>query len=358
MLAIPQSERDITASWLATVLADTFGTTESDIQEVAFDRLGEADSVSGTVLRARLRYRDAGNIWPPNVIVKLPRTRETRSAVNNAMYSREVEFYRRLAPAIGMSIPHAYYSAIDADSGDYVLVLEDFPALRAGKNEDGASASEARVLLTEMAALHARWWGSRELDAHTFLATFEGALDRYEAAAERLPIFLERHGDFVQPEELAVWEALGRRFRPAVAPLLRSPRTLIHGDLSLKNTLAGGTAETPEFVILDWQLAGVQPGARDVSFFVGTRVAPEARTDAEAGLLRYYHSQLEAQGVRDYSFHALMDDYRRSVLVDLARMCAFGSQPNPTAAMNAVVRSSIRGRTGSAVELRLGDLLA
>lgn len=358
MLTIPQSELDITASWLAGALADHFGTAESDIQAATFDRLGEADSVAGTVLRARLRYRDAGTPGPRSVIVKLLRTRETGSAVNNAMYSREVEFYRRLAPGIGMSIPHAYYSAVDADSGDYVLVLEDFPTLRAGKNEDGASASEARVLLTEMAALHARWWGSRELDAHTFLATFEGVLDRYEAAAERLPVFLERHGDFVQPEERAVWEALGRRFRPAVAPLLRSPRTLIHGDLSLKNTLVGGTAENPEFVILDWQLAAVQPGARDVSFFVETSVAPETRTNAEEDLLRYYHSQLEAQGVRGYSFDALMDDYRRSVLVDLARIWSFGSVPNPTTAMNAVVRNNIRGRTGSAVELRLGDLLA
>lgn len=358
MLAIPQSERDITASWLATVLAGKFGTAESDIQEVAFDRLGEADSVTGTVLRARLRFRDAGNIAPRSIIVKLPRARETRSSVDNAMYSREVEFYRRLAPAIGMSIPHVYHSAIDADSGDYVLVIEDFPTLRAGKNEDKASTSEARVLLTEMAALHARWWGSRELDAHTFLATFEGALDRYEAAAERLPIFLERHGDFVQAEERAVWEALGRSFRRAVAPLLGAPRTLIHGDLSLKNTLAGGTSENSEFVILDWQLAAVQPGIRDVSFFIQTSLAPETRTDAEEDLLRYYHSQLEAQGVRGYSFDALMDDYRRSVLVDLARIWTFGSVPNPTAAMNAVVRNNILGRTGSSVELGLGDLIA
>ncbi len=165
MMPIPQSELDITALWLAGALADHFGIAESDIQAATFDRLGEADSVTGTVLRARLRYRDAGTSGPRSVIVKLPRTQETRTAVNNAMYSREVEFYRRLAPGIGMSIPHAYYSAVDADSGDYVLVLEDFPTLRAGKNEDGASASEARVLLAEMAALHARWWGSRELDA-------------------------------------------------------------------------------------------------------------------------------------------------------------------------------------------------
>ncbi len=143
-----------------------------------------------------------------------------------------------------------------------------------------------------------------------------------------------------------------------MAPLLRSPRTLIHGDLSLKNTLVGGTAENPEFVILDWQLAAVQPGIRDVSFFVETSVAPETRTDAEEYLLRYYYSQLEARGARGYSFDALMDDYRRSVLVDLARIWSFGSVPNPTTAINAVVRNNIRGRTGSAVELRLGDLLA
>lgn len=134
-------------------------------------------------------------------------------------------------------------------------------------------------------------------------------------------------------------------------PIVRSsewaPRTLIHGDLSLKNMLKDSTVSPPSFVVLDWQLASVQLDVRDVSFFIEHSIDRLKRGRVEPELLDYYHSHHEARGVTGYSFAQLVQDYRRSVLVDMARFVAVGSAPRTTretdAATDFNARNAIHG---------------
>jgi aminoglycoside/choline kinase family phosphotransferase len=346
-LRIPSPDEDLTREWLSVALG-------SAVESATFQRLGEADSVTGLVLRVHLEYR-ADARGPGSVIVKRPlRPREGRLPFAIATFTTEVRFYQRLAPALTLPVPALLAGDVDEPSGDFVLVLEDFPALRAGNNEVGATASEAARLVDQLATLHARWWNDDALRDQRYLGSLEGQVARLDAAVEeRMPTFLERHGEFVAPSDREVFEAIHRRgLRALVARLFESPRTLIHGDFSMKNTLIGGTAAEPSFVVIDWQQAARQPAVRDLSFFIQTSVPPSDRASAEQALLRRYHANLESGGVTGYAFDRLLDDYRYSVLIDLARIVSFGATPNRTPAADAVVRS-ILGRTGSARELDL-----
>lgn len=355
---LPQSEDEVSRDWLREVLAPSHPDAASDIESVRLERLGESDSVTGLVLRAHIKYGST-TTSPPSVVIKLPHPRERRSPVNLLQYRREVAFYDQLAPHIAAGVPRCYWSQLDAATGDYALVLEDFPRLQPGRNEDGATDALAQLLVKEMATLHGRWWRARELNQYPFLGSLPELVERLnDAVVTRFATFLERHESFVGSDELAVLEGIHESFPELVAPLFDAPRTLTHGDLSLKNTLIGGTPEHPEVVVIDWQTVTTQPAVRDLSFFVQTSIPPAVRSQSERTLLASYHALLTSAGVDDYSFDRMFDDYRRSVLVDFARIIAFGSVPNRTSATDAVVRTSIRGRTGSARELRLDELLS
>lgn len=219
-----------------------------------------------------------------------------------------------------------------------------------------ASDTDATAAIREMAHLHARWWNSPQLRDRPFLGRESDFIDRVsDVVRDELPRFLERFGPQIAPEELAVFEALPARFRESALPLLDAPSTLIHRDLSMKNTLIGGDPGHPTLVLIDWQQASIGPAVRDVSFFVENSVAAED-WPTERALLEDYHSELLANDVVAYDFDQLLEDYRRSVLCDLARIVAFGSRSKaaPTA---DVVRHEIEGRTGSAAALDLMQML-
>ncbi|MGE5594683.1 MAG: phosphotransferase [Hyphomicrobiales bacterium] len=140
------------------------------------------------------------------------------------------------------------------------------------------------------------------------------------------------------PRPLA--EALPVRFAELAAPLSGTPETLLHHDLSLRNVLLGDATEAPVTVFIDWELVRRGPAVRDVSYFLGTSTPPGRHDD----LLAFYHARLTANGVRDYPLDRLREDYRRSVVCDLARMVMTAGQPSLTPAMAAVVACQLRHR--------------
>jgi hypothetical protein len=347
---IPESPSDVTDSWLNLALART-GLTQA--QQIDLVRLGEEDSATGFVLRAHLT--PAEGMTPDSVIVKLPRAHDGRNEIVRRFYRTEVSFYRELAGEAGVLIPRAYYIDLDEATADYVLILEDFPTLRTGKNDPGATPAEASTAIRTLARLHARWWMNTQLEPFSFLGRAPATLERLATAVEeRISIFLDLFGDLIGKEERAVFKTLPTHVRPAVAPLLDPPFTLVHGDTSLKITIIGGTPEAPTLVLIDWQATGIGSSVTDVSGFIATCVRG-AGAAGERRLLTEYHGELTTHGVTGYSFEQL-EDHRRSVLVGFAKTAAFGSFSNSPAAP-AIVRNNIEASRGIAQSLNLIDLL-
>ena len=351
---IPATPDDITPSWLSAALAAAGFPV---VRATTLERLGEDDSVTGFVYRVRLGF-DGGTVGPaPSVVVKLPMSTDSRSEIFRQFYQREVAFYRELAPTLGELVPQAYFSEIDETSGDYVLILEDFPHLRPGRNDPPATGGEALTMVRQMATLHATWWNSPALHAHSFLGTEEVFIARMAGIVrDRLGTFMDRFEADLSPGLRRVYRAFATGFEAASEPLLHAPSTLVHHDLSLKNTLVGGTTDDHAIVLIDWQLVSAAPGVRDVSFFVENSVRP-ATGISEQELLVVYRDGLVERGVRDYSLAQLTDHYRRSVLVDLARVVAFGSQPTPRPMVFDIARHELAGRATADEDLALLELL-
>ena len=353
-IALPTSADELTPAWFSLVFRELG--EDAEVASVALERLGGRSSL---VCRARLARKDGRATVPPSVIVKLPVARSPgRLGMVASAYEREMRFYRELAPRLNLSVPAVYWSDIDAETGDCVLVLEDFGGAPAAPDGLDAAPGRALLVLSELAHLHAAWWESPELPGYGFLRTHGDFIDRVDAALPAaLPLFLERLGPRLHPDERAVFEALPRGFRRAAEPLLSAPLTLVHHDVHLQNVLIGGDGEQTRVVFIDWQLVQRSAGVRDVSFFVGGSLAAGRSAREERDLLRYYWQQLRDAGVAGYTFERLMEDYRRSVLCDFGRMVMTAGPGEVSEAMLAAVERQITGRTGSARELDLLGLL-
>src|SRR5690606_30080828 len=98
---------------------------------------------------------------PASVIVKLPLVREPKRF--GPGYDREVRFYRELAPRMSVAVPRALWVDLDDETGDSVLVLEDFPGYAAHGDDGFATPGQVELMLGAVACIHAAWWGDGEL---------------------------------------------------------------------------------------------------------------------------------------------------------------------------------------------------
>jgi len=352
MIPLPTSKEDLTPEWFTSILNKT------RVESVHLQSLGESDSISGYVYRAKLTYADETHGAPDSVVLKLPRQRDLRTPTLRLAYEREVRFYQNLAPHLEALVPRLIYADFDTATSDYVLVLEDFPEAQVTSNETGATSTQAYSLLGYIARLHARYWLHPHLQGYGFLSSVSRWMERFNAdQRQRLPVFLQRFSPFIQPGEMEIFKALPDRFTAAVEPLVDAPQTLIHNDFSMKNILISGGSSDPRFILIDWALVGRGPGVRDVSFFIENSVPPRMRSEDELVLLRHYWECLCGEGVSGYSFERMLEDYRRSVVLDLSRMMWNGGVDHMTPVFESIIKHEIRGRTGSAVELGLLSLL-
>ena len=67
-------------------------------------------------------------------------------------------------------------------------------------------------------------------------------------------------------------------------------------------------------VVFDWEFCARGRGTYDVATFISEAFPPQRRREEELGLLGEYHTILEDNGVRGYTFEECLYDYRLSML--------------------------------------------
>ncbi|MFI5308822.1 MAG: oxidoreductase family protein, partial [Polyangiales bacterium] len=224
-----------------------------------------------------------------------------------------VRFYRELAPEIGVGTAHCYFAHYDRERGRFCLLLEDLSPARSADIVAGLSFEQAKVVLEQIAALHARWWN--RVDEVAWLLLSEQMVrtlrDRFVAS---LPRFTERFGA-QYPELTKIAAQMGELLTgdELLGKLSEPPLTLAHNDLHLNNVFlpseAGG-----HFALIDWQgVSGSRHGTTDVARILCMGMRPEERRAHTDALLRHYHQALCRHGVRGYSLRSLRRRYREEM---------------------------------------------
>lgn len=314
----PSSSSEITAEWLNEALGESGLTAGAVITSFEREPVGAGAGFVGEMTRFRLSYDRPEPCAPASLITKLPTDDEPyrNIALLLNLYEREIRFYEEIADDIELRTPARYYSAVDASSGSYVLVLEDLAPGRCGDQLASCSLDEARLAITEIAKFHAAWWDHPRLETLEWMpSTVDQDLQQLLATVYRQswPAFVEKYCDQVPGEIIDLGERFGADFFDLIAATGERPTTIVHTDYRLDNMFFG-LADGSPLAVIDWQLAHRSWGMFDVAYFLAGSFPPEVRRRHETALLREYLSALLAGGVTGYDWKSCLEDYRASAL--------------------------------------------
>jgi hypothetical protein len=313
---VPSTIDLVTCEWLTGVLRGSGAVTPStSVIELAADQIGVGLGVMALLYRITPTYAPA-SAGPRSIVIKMAsRHNETRAvAAGYRFYEREASFYQRLSDKTELRSPLAYHAAYDANSGDFVVVMEDLSAGRVCDQITGCSVEDALAVVTTLARHHGEWWNNPRLLDYQFIQS---------PADPPYPAFNAQSGSdawgpclanigHVIPESLRFvgerWAEIGPRIMELSPDL---PWTLTHGDLRLDNIFFGASGD---FAVVDWQICFRNGGAFDLAYFLSQSLPVSQRRAHEHQLLDAYYNELWASGVNDYPVDDLWRDYRRAVL--------------------------------------------
>jgi len=316
----------------------------SHAQVVAFEQHPCSDlGLTGDLRRLQLCYDKNEPGAPASLVVKASAENPEVKATVHSMgfYEREIRFYQQLAAHCPVRVPTCYAGWVDA-SGNSVLLLEDLSSLINLNWQAACTVADAKLVVRQMAALHAAWWDNPQLKQANWLE-LTGPVAHHQAAGN----FTKSWHSFLDKlsvpatAEIQQVERIGQQYLSSVLGHLHTaaPTTLVHNDVQGNNIFI--TADHKSATFIDWQLSTHGRGPLDLAMFLGGNLEPKDRRKHEDSLLRDYHTALTGHGVHHYSLEQCLLDYRLALLPAATRLAtAVGTHPelhrNPDALWNAV----------------------
>lgn len=339
---MPSRLSDLTAEWFSTALAEC-GALQAPhaVTGIEVQQLGEGEGFLGELGRVHLSY--SGGNGPASVIAKFPSPIAENRALGMVFgsYEKEIRVYQELGPHFTIKVPQCYFGDFEGPKRAEVIVqkvldwlpdgvtvrlldtlmtqagkserrfgllIEDLGNARVGDHVSGCSPEDAELALRTVARMHAAFWESPHLDRPWLLPADDAVAVQHGIYRRAWPIFEQRFHDQLTPEMRAViaWtDANGPRL---IHRLARSPRTLLHGDYRADNLMFHDDPETP-ITVIDFQAVMTGNPMIDVAYFLRPNMSEEDGDAHEDRLVRAYHEELIAAGVRDYSLEDCLRDY-------------------------------------------------
>jgi hypothetical protein len=324
-MKIPIGPEELTVEWLTEALRKRGTLKRGQVASCMAKVLGGTKGALGQIARLSLAYAPVQENAPRSLIAKFgPADPEQRMRLNWAgFYEREIRFYQELAGQVEFRTPDCHYSAWNAETGEFVLLLEDLAPARNGERAVGCSLKEADLAIREIAKFHAAWWQDPQLLQQDWLRWFSTPAvhqrwqDGYQ---QRWEIFVAKVTPHLPGPILTLGQQLGPKVAQVFEQFYHPPLTLIHNDYMLDNLFFATTGNEVSLAVVDWQFLTCGRGVSDVGSFLGGNVSIEDRRANELDLLRTYHTLLLENGVTGYPFAQCWDDYRFSMFDGLFRM--------------------------------------
>ena len=228
------------------------------------------------------------------------------------LYTKEVRFYRDLAPQLPIRTPRTYCAEIADDGASFCLLFEDLGPARGGNQIAGCTIADAREVVKQAAALHAPSWHNPAILDADWLQPAPAAAAQVKALyPQAQAVFRERYAGVLEPEYMALCEELAEI--TAATDRVVEKTSLVHGDFRLDNVLFDIKGGSEPVAVLDWQTLTIGNGLTDIGYFLGCGIGDALRRAHEGELLDLYCAEMTARGVpltrdeiwRDYVMGAL-----------------------------------------------------
>lgn len=309
-MALPLKVEELDAAWLTAALSERH-------PGVRVDGIHVEEIMWGTATKVRIRPRFApggeGGVHGA-LCIKGGFRDELRPMVGPA-YVLEADFFRHIAPGLGVPLPRCWYAGSDRASQQGIVILDDLvdAGVRFGDPLEPWTVGLVAEALELQAGWHARTWGATK---ERFPWVPVGSPIRIPAGhlttPEHWARMIESPGAPPVPAALRDRE----RIRRATFEMFRIDDAqgvpcLAHADPHIGNTYVD-PAGHPRFI--DWQGACLAPALDDVSYFVSGALTVADRRAHEQPLLRHYLDRLAAGGGPRLTFDDAWLDYRRHTI--------------------------------------------
>jgi aminoglycoside phosphotransferase (APT) family kinase protein len=258
----------------------------------------------GTTTRLALHVaHDGPDNLPRRWFIKLPSLSWRARAITALprLLSVEARVYRQLDAHWPVPVPQCLATGLSWRGN--VVVLGDVAEQGASACATGESINneQAYAVVNTLAALHARFWNTPELDGP--LAWLGPALRRREdrlgslLATPLMRAGLKAAGSRIPGELIPGLLHFARNRRRVMSTLCDGPRTLVHHDCHPGNLFFGSTGAG----LLDWQMVRIGNPVGDLAYLLATALTPEQCVREQEGLIDHYVTMLARLGVEDVS---------------------------------------------------------
>lgn len=308
------SIEQVTTEWLTSALAGSGALTRGAV--ASFD----VDTGRGnwsTNARLTVHYTDeAQGSLPRRLFLKMVNTDQNDESFDESEFTYYTRDYVDVAAA---PLLRCYGAAYSEALARYHILLDDVSETHTTAGEKAPTLEYGLALAEGLAVLHARWWGAERLAEAGASMHSASHIQEYAAIAE--PGVGHIVGRFSDQLELHWPEMMAELFAKHPQALIARTKdtngfTLIHGDPNEHNILVPRLGVSPVYLIdrqpFDWSLT-TWLGIFDLTYAIVLDWPTEMRRPCEIPILQRYHARLIENGVRDYSWQQLFDDYRLCV---------------------------------------------
>jgi hypothetical protein len=298
--SIPTAD-EIDAGWMTQALRDAGVAGDATVVAISSCSIGTGQV--GENVRFELEWdRDAE--LPSSVVGKFPSrsdvSRQAAKAVGT--YVRETGFYRDAQPLVSIRTPTIHHLGWDADSHEFVLLMNDLRDTITGDQLRGCTPELAATVVDEAVALHApTWCATDQLRRFDWVGFPEPERTEQMAGLLEWAIggFTERFAHRLAGDDLDVGRRLVGGYRTISGRIADWASAdgawcLVHGDYRLDNLLFGHDGGV---TVVDWQTVTIGIGPADIAYFLGSALLPDERRTHERPLMVRYGDGLRDAGV-------------------------------------------------------------
>mgnify|MGYP001550147069 CR=1 FL=1 len=232
---------------------------------------------------------------------------------------QEVKFYQIVEDAaFDLAVPSCHFAMFNEQTGQSLLILDNYSDSHEPITEWPVSpkTNDCKKAISVLAEIHAKFWNHPELEMSLASPPDNNEKDNETALFlsyfEEFTAFL---GDRINQETIEIYKKAISNYYPLLTGSFceNKHKTLCHGDAHIWNFLFPKETESSVYII-DWSSWELGVGVEDLAYMIGLHWHPVRRKQFELDLIKFYHSQLIANGVKNYSFEACYNDYRIGIL--------------------------------------------
>lgn len=309
----PKNPEQITKEWIDYALSEARVCECGTISNIKVEPLGpHVRGLLSSFCRVKITYNSKESDYPDSVVIKFPPIVEERRNFGNAWHAfqRELRFYREISEQTPVRIPKCYFTVMNEENDQFLLMLEDAGDWTPGDQVNGLTYNQTKSAVTEISKLHGYWWNSKELANLNWMP--EENRDSVHMFNDNWAEFSTEHRTALSNEDISAGNVIAKSGQKIHDLSMLSPRTMVHYDFRADNMMFN---DQDEILIVDWQTTIKSFGAFDVVRAVCGSHHGVLEKEHHLEFLELWYETILASGVKDFSIDEAWRDYRLSIIL-------------------------------------------